>query len=242
MQQEKQNISTFYNKIWANFLLILYIEIFCHLSYNIYMEEKISLNIKNRYGQFKEFRTRGSFSIDSYGNMMPKTRNKAIWGSYPYKNLPEQIKDNPNIIIPTSSHKYEDGAPVLVSSFFKFQRSKYNVLAESLGPDIACFFGSKTSYNSPAVLNVKKTVPEQTLSLIKPEQINSYGTFVVSMLGKEDRLYSLAFLRKKEEANASVKENLATIKYFVKEKSLEGNTPKIESQFGSIEKDFTYYF
>ena len=174
--------------------------------------------------------------------MMPKTRNKAIWGSYPYKNLPEEVKNNSNIVIPTSSHDYEDGAPVLVSSFFKFQRSKFNVLAESLGPDIACFFDSKTSYNSPAVLNIKKTVPKETLSLIKSEQVDSYGTFVVSMLGKDDTLYSLAFLRKKEEANASVKDNLTTLKYFLKEKSLENNSLKIESQFDSIEKDFCYQY
>lgn len=198
---------------------------------------KVSLNVR-----CTELRSKGGFYISPNGCMTPKTRHSTIWGKLDYDLIPYEFQTNPHVYIPKSAYELnENGDPKSVSGFFKFSRSNFNVFAENLGMKMSCFFNTKTSYNCPARLDRSQASILDALSTVN-DQNNSIGTMVVSVLGENDYLYTLANLSQVEQPISDLKINLGTIKNFVFDKHKTKTLREKAELVKDLQQDYTYQY
>jgi len=190
----------------------------------------------------KEMRSKGGFHIDPSGCMMPRTRHSTIWGKIDYDLIPEEFKLMTNVSIPTSNYTLNEfGIPNSVSGFFKFSRSNYNVFAESLGMRMASLFKTKTCYNCPARLNQNEDSISHALKQTVDEN-NNLGTMVVSILGLNDYLYTLANISQVEQPISNLETNLNTIKSFVFDKHKDKPLREKVAEITSLRQEYVYQY
>lgn len=198
---------------------------------------KVSLSVR-----CKELRSKGGFYISPSGRMSPQTRHSTIWGKLDYDLIPEEFKTSKNVVIPTNNSTLDEfGTPTAVSGFFKFSRSNFNVFAENLGMKIAYLFNTRTSYNCPARLNTNEHSILDALSTVN-DQNNSIGTMVVSVLGLNECLYTLANISGVEQPISDLKTNLSTIKNFVFDKHASCPLSQKAQEIKTLRNEYVYQY
>lgn len=198
---------------------------------------KVTLNVR-----CTELRSKGGFYISPNGCMSPKTRHSTIWGKINYDLIPYEFKNLQQIYIPQSACEFnEKGEPESVSGFFKFSRSNFNVFAENLGMKMSCFFNTKTSYNCPARFDRSHASILDALSNIT-DQNNGIGSMVVSVLGENDYLYTLANISQNEQPISDLKTNLNTIKEFVFDKHKDRTFREKATTVQQLKQEYVYQY
>ena len=199
--------------------------------------KNVNLIVNNHMGRHK-----GDFFVSDTGVMSPKTRNRAIWGAVHIKDiLQTSFLFDENFMFGFGSHRLEGDVPVRLSAFFKFQKSNFNVFAESTGMELAYYFNTKTSYNCPAKLDLNEKSIKDALNTISPENSDTYGTLVFSMLEKDEKLYSFSRIQQQEEPTSDIRANLKSIRDFVQEK-MPCQSQNYESLIEKMERNLCYQY
>jgi len=192
------------------------------------MGKSITLTIRNHTG-----RSKGDFIIMPHGLMSPATRNPSIWGKVNASLVPKEILCSDQFKF--SKESTDGKAPEYLSAFFKFQQSDFKTFAEYAGMNLAFCFGEKTSYNCPSRLDIDEPSIQQALSEISHN--DTIGSTVFSMLGDNERLFSLALIYGKEADLHDVNDYTSIIDNFFYYK-MRNSIDEIKGDQEQIKRDF----
>lgn len=203
--------------------------------------------MKNKYkilklyrNLFEERSSKGSFMILDGGNMYPRTRNTTCWGLVSASFIPPQYKDNLNVVTPLREYTRPEDASQL-SAFYKFQKTPFNVFAESVGMEIASRFRTPTCFNCPVILPPSETTLYSMIEGEKPDVV--MGTLVFSFLNRSQSLHTFASITKNEAPVTNINDSYETIDRFIVAKNPGSFTPeKMHTMALSAKQDLSYQF
>lgn len=150
------------------------------------------------------------------GNMYPRTKNTTCWGLVSASFIPPQYKDNLNVVTPLREYVRPEDASQL-SAFYKFQKTPFNVFAESVGMEIASRFRTPTCFNCPIILPPSETTLYSMIEGEKPDVV--MGTLVFSFLNRSQSLHTFASITKNETPVTNINDSYETIDRFIVSKN-----------------------
>lgn len=189
---------------------------------------------------FEEGTAKGSFFIDDKGLMAPRTRNITLWGLASSLSIPEEFRNNPNIVT-SLKHKLPTSPETPLSAFFKFQKTLTSTFTEAVGMEIASHFNTPTCFNYPA--NIDDS-PNSLYRAVCPylDTKTQYGNMIFSFLGRDEELVTFYKMAVAQETSYDVMTLTELVPNFVSSHLPQLSSTQAKNTISNIQQNFAYQY